>query len=101
MFGNLDLILQVREAAVVIPERALVAQGEQILVYIVDAQGLAQPVPVQVGIRLAGEVEITNGLQGGETVIIEGVQKVRPGAPVAPTPEAAPAAEPAPEKGRP
>lgn len=89
MFGNLDLILNVRAEAVVVPEAALVTQGDELMLFLVDEQGLAQPRPVQVGVRLAGEVEIVSGLQGGETVIVEGLQKVRPGAPVAPREEKA------------
>lgn len=86
MFGNLDLILSVREDALVVPEAALVPQGDALLVFIVDEQGLAQPRPVKVGVRLAGAAEIIEGLAEGETVIVDGLQKVRPGVPVAPRP---------------
>ena len=54
----------------------------------VEADQTAQPRPVEVGLRLPGMVEITRGLQGGEVVIIEGLQKVRPGGKVKPQPEA-------------
>ena len=35
---------------------------------------------VKVGLRLAGRVEILSGLTPGELVVVEGVQKLRPGA---------------------
>ena len=38
--------------------------------------------PVKVGLRLAGRVEILAGLTPGELVVVEGVQKLRPGASV-------------------
>ena len=81
MFANLDLILQVRERAVVIPESALLLEGERASVFIVDG-GTAQPRPVTPGLRLAGALEIQSGLSPGETVVIEGTQKLAPGVPV-------------------
>lgn len=82
MFASLDLTLQIRDRAVVIPEQALVASGDRLTVYTVDAEHKAQFRPVTVGVRMAGLVEVASGLKGGETVIVEGVQKVRPGGPV-------------------
>jgi multidrug efflux pump subunit AcrA (membrane-fusion protein) len=38
--------------------------------------------PVKVGIRLAGRVEILSGLTNGEIIVVEGHQKLFPGAPV-------------------
>src|SRR5690606_16837138 len=40
--------------------------------------------PVVSGVRLRGKVEILEGLQPGERVIVEGHQKVGPGSPVNP-----------------
>lgn len=82
MFGNLDLILKVKDDAVLIPESALVVSGNRAYVFIVDKESAAQMVDVTAGIRQAGKVEITSGLQGDETVIVEGVQKIGPGAKV-------------------
>ena len=41
-------------------------------VMVVDAQNIAHETKVKVGIRTADKIEITEGLQGGETVVIEG-----------------------------
>lgn len=82
MFASLDLTLQVREAAIVVPEPALMSNGNHFAVFIVDANGTAQVRPVEVGLRLAGQAEVLQGLAAGETVVVEGVQKLRPGAPV-------------------
>lgn len=82
MFGNLELVLRLREQAVTVPESALLRDGDAVMLYIIDAEGNAQPVPVEVGTRLPGRVEIVKGLQGGEPVIFEGMQKIGPGAPV-------------------
>jgi membrane fusion protein (multidrug efflux system) len=82
MFANFDLTLTLREDAIVIPESALMAMGERTSVYIIGADGTAQMRPVKVGLRTANQIEIVNGVQAGEKVITEGLQKVRPGGPV-------------------
>ena len=79
MFASAELTLRVREDAIVIPEAALMPQGEAFTVMLVDADMTAQPRRVRVGVRLAGRVEIVEGLKGGETVVVEGWQKTRPG----------------------
>lgn len=81
MFANLELILQVRKQAVVIPESALLLEGDRASVFVVE-DGKAQPRPVTPGVRLAGAMEIREGLQPGELVVIEGTQKLGPGVPV-------------------
>jgi membrane fusion protein (multidrug efflux system) len=79
MFANLDLTLKLKEDALVIPESAIIPSGDRTVVYVVDASETAQLRPVKLGIRQAGLVEIVSGLQGGERVVAEGIQKVRPG----------------------
>lgn len=92
MFASLDLTLQVRESAIVIPEPAIMSNGDNFSVFVVDAESKAQLRPVSVGIRLAGRAEILKGLSAGEKVVVEGVQKLGPGSPVklAPPESAAP-----------
>jgi membrane fusion protein (multidrug efflux system) len=94
MFANVDLTLRVRGDSVVIPEAALsqVLEGDRATVYLVDSSQVALMRKVGLGVRLAGWVEVLDGLSGGETVIVEGVQKVTPGSKVrfAPAESAAP-----------
>lgn len=84
MFASLDLTVAVRENAIVIPERGLtrVMDKDRAMIFLVDEKGTAQMKQVKLGIRLPGEVEIVEGLQGGEKVIVEGFQKIGPGMPV-------------------
>ncbi len=82
MFANLDLTLTLRQDAVVIPESALISQGERTSVYVINAEGKAQMRPVKVGLRTANQIEVKEGLAVGEKVVTEGIQKVRPGAQV-------------------
>lgn len=82
MFAKLDLSIQLRDRALVIPEPALLASGDLVSVFVVTPQTNVVMRPVKVGIRLAGRVEILSGLTNGEIIVVEGHQKLFPGAPV-------------------
>ncbi|HKI71053.1 MAG TPA: efflux RND transporter periplasmic adaptor subunit, partial [Verrucomicrobiae bacterium] len=98
MFANLDLTVNVRENSIVIPEVALsqLLDGNRAIVFAVDTNSTVQLRPVKLGLRLAGQVEIVGGLEAGEKVVVEGVQKIGPGAKVklAPVEAAAPYLKP-------
>ncbi len=79
MFANLNLIVSIRQQALVIPESALIMKSEDVFVFAVDADNKAQMKKVKVGLRMVGKVEILDGLADGENVIIEGHQKIGPG----------------------
>jgi membrane fusion protein (multidrug efflux system) len=67
----------------VVPESALLQQGQDHFVMRVTAGNTAERVQVQIGARRIGEVEVTAGLQAGDRVITHGADKVRPGGGVA------------------
>src|SRR5436853_3747272 len=61
--------------AVVVPASAVTldaSNSSEGTVMVVDAQNVARETKVTVGIRTKDKMEITSGLQGGETVVIEG-----------------------------
>lgn len=89
MFAKLDLSVRHRERALVIPEPALLANGDQFSVFVVTPQTNVVPRPVRVGLRLSGRAEIVSGLTNGEVVVVEGHQKLFPGASVRPGPQSA------------
>ncbi|WP_432720491.1 efflux RND transporter periplasmic adaptor subunit [Jeongeupia wiesaeckerbachi] len=72
--------------AVRVPQRAVQSSPQGQFVYIVDKDGKVALLPVKTAGFAGSDWLIGEGLKGGETVIIEGVQKVRPGAPVKPVP---------------
>ncbi len=82
MFAKLDIVVGQNPQALVIPDRALIPKGNDVFVFVVDAEGKAQMRPVKVGLRLPYKAEILEGLNAGETVIVEGHQKIGPGSPV-------------------
>jgi len=65
-------------SALMIPEEALVPEREKQFVYVVR-DGKAIKSEIAVGRRRLGEVEVLKGLQPGDSVVIEGTQKVRDG----------------------
>lgn len=68
--------------ALVVPVRAVQELQGTHSVWIVDAQGEAQTRAVQLGARIDGEWIVRHGIEPGERVVVDGVQKLRPGLPV-------------------
>jgi membrane fusion protein (multidrug efflux system) len=82
MFARVTTVFGVREKARVIPEEAIVPQGGRQFVIKVLAGPekealLSQRVEVKVGIRRPGRVEITEGLEAGDTVVTAGQQRLQ------------------------
>jgi membrane fusion protein (multidrug efflux system) len=71
-----------RPEAVTVPQRAVLEGPQGKFVYVVDEKSTAQPRPVEVGEWSGERWIITAGLAGGERVIVDGVMKIGPGAPV-------------------
>ena len=70
---------------VVVPQAALIADQQGIYLFVVE-DGKAAVKRVRVGAEVGPDVVIEQGLQGGEQVIVEGLQSVRPGQPVQASP---------------
>jgi membrane fusion protein (multidrug efflux system) len=68
--------------AVVVPQRAVAEVQGSFQLGVVGADGKAEIRPVKVGPKSGSDWVITSGLNPGEKVIVEGLQKVRTGAPV-------------------
>ena len=91
LFARVRLVVAQRDNAILVPEQAIVPQGDKLFVYVIE-DGKAALRPVRVGMRQAGRAEIVEGIQAGDVVITAGVQKIGPGAPVMPINLAPPAA---------
>lgn len=70
------------EKRVVIPQSAVQENQAGPFVLIVDGEGRVESRPIKTGDRIETGVVVLEGLQEGETLIVEGIQKVRPGAEV-------------------
>src|SRR5438132_6608164 len=83
-----------------IPRAAVLSDQQGDYVYVVDAQNKAQQRRLQLGQSTPSTAVVTNGLKEGELVISEGLQRVRPGEAVSPSPASPPPAiSPAAEQG--
>jgi membrane fusion protein, multidrug efflux system len=81
LFMTVRLQLAERDGAVLVPEAALIVEGRDRYVFAVR-DGVAVRTDVETGQRLAGEVEVTAGLEPGTPVVVKGQQQLRDGAPV-------------------
>ena len=96
MFVRLRFPQALADNAIRVPQRAVQANPQGQFVMIVTPEGKAAPQPVKTGGMAGSDFIIAEGLKGGEQVIVNGLQKARPGTQVtpvqkteAPTPAAA------------
>lgn len=76
----------VDDKALKVPQQAIQRTADGRSSLIVVREGKAITVPVSTGIIVDGQTMITKGLAAGDQVVVEGFQKIRPGAPVQPVP---------------
>jgi membrane fusion protein, multidrug efflux system len=81
-FVRVTLSGATRPEAVLVPQRAVLEGPQGKFVYVVDEKSTAQPRPVEVGEWAGSDWIITGGLKPGDRVIIDGVLRIGPGAPV-------------------
>ena len=72
------------ENAITLPQQAVMRTPQGDTVMVVGADNKPVPRPVKVGNAQQGQWVIQDGLKAGERVIVDGFQKMRPGAPVTP-----------------
>lgn len=77
-FADLELTLNTIEGALMVPAISLVPelQGQKVFVL---RDGVVQPQSVETGLRTERSVQITSGIQAGDTVLTTGLLQVRPG----------------------
>ena len=78
-FARVRALYQVLEGAVVVPKQSLVEIQGLFRVYVVNGQGVVEAYEVQKGPESGDDVVIESGLDAGARVIVEGLQRVRPG----------------------
>lgn len=96
MFGTVRLAQGVLDKTVRVPQRAVMQSVQGSTVYVVGNDGMVAVRPVTTGGFSGADWVISSGLQAGDQVIVEGLQKVRPGAPAKPVPFGASAVAAAP-----
>lgn len=81
MYVRVRLAQAVDEAAITVPQRGVSRTPQGATVMIVK-DGKVAVQPIQTGAAQGDVWIVTDGLKGGEQVIVEGLQKIQPGMPV-------------------
>lgn len=87
-FVRARLDIGVRADTVLLPQRAVQLSPSGASVFVVDEQDTVAVRPIKTGPLSGNNWVVLEGLQSGERVVVDGVQKIRPGAKVRPVPMA-------------
>ncbi len=88
-YGKVRTVVRVQQNALLVPQRAVSELQGGYQVAVVDYEKKVSIRTVSVGDRVGSQWIVAEGLKRGERVVVEGVQKVRPGMQVNPKPFAA------------
>ncbi len=83
-FARVRAMYQLLSGVVVIPRQAISEMQGLFRVYVVDASNVVEVRTVELGPKTGNDVVVEAGLEAGESVIVEGLQKVRKGMKVHP-----------------
>lgn len=84
LFGRIHVPGSLPYKGILIPDEAVAADQDRRIVYVVDGSGVVSAKPIRLGPRLHGYRVVREGLTGEETIVINGLMRVRPGAKVTP-----------------
>ena len=99
LFARLRAVVRTEQNALLVPQRAVVESQGQYHVVVIGNDNKAEVRPVKTGDRIGSAWLITSGLKPGEQVVVEGIQKARPGVTVVPKPWQMAAAQATPPAG--
>ena len=76
------ILLENQSAAkgIAIPQKAVLVDQQGSYVLTVDESGMVSAVRIKPGVQLGTDIVVMSGLKAGDRVVVEGVQKARPGA---------------------
>ncbi len=87
-FARVRALYEILDDVNVIPKTAVSELQGLFRVFVVDDNGVVSVREVTLGPETDNDIVVESGLQPGESVIVEGLQKVRPGMTVIPVPSA-------------
>ncbi len=85
-FVRVRVAQAVASDVITVPQKAVLSGPQGQLVMLVGPENKVMPRPVKVGAMAGSHFVIEEGLAGGESLIVSGVQKARPGTVVKPVP---------------
>ena len=93
MFARVVVVADQLPSALLVPQRAVQELQGRTSLWIVGAENKAEKRDVTMGARIGSDWIVTDGLKPGETIAVDGTQKLKPGMTLAPQPLEAPPAE--------
>ncbi len=84
LFGRISVPGSLPYEGILVPDQAIVADQNRRLVLAVDAEGMVSPRIVETGPMVDGYRVIRSGLEGTETIVVDGIVRARPGSQVTP-----------------
>ncbi|NCD09046.1 MAG: efflux RND transporter periplasmic adaptor subunit [Negativicutes bacterium] len=82
MFAHLQANIGTKKDALLVPQRAVTEIMYKTFVYVVNSENKVEMKEVKLGARVGRLWVVESGLDGTETVIVEGIQKVKKGSAV-------------------
>ncbi|MBQ7529371.1 efflux RND transporter periplasmic adaptor subunit [bacterium] len=84
-FGRLRITARDAEKVLVVPQKAIMTVQSDRCVYVVGANNIVESRTVTLGTPIDDNYTVESGLKEGETIIVDGLQKVKPGSPCNPS----------------
>jgi RND family efflux transporter MFP subunit len=84
LYGRINVPASLPHPGILVPDEAVAADQDRRIVFVVDDTGMVSAKPVRPGPRLYGYRVIREGLTGVETIVVNGLMRVRPGVAVTP-----------------
>jgi len=78
MFAQVKIVVAEKERAMLVPKEAVVSRGGEASVFVVNGDSV-QMRQIKVGLVQEGSVEVLEGLQAGEEVVVAGQNELRDG----------------------
>lgn len=84
LFGRVEVSASNVYKGILVPDDAIGADQNERIVYVVSEDGTVTPKPVRVGPKQYGYRIIREGMTGDETIVVNGLMRIRPGVKVKP-----------------
>ncbi|MGL4853455.1 MAG: efflux RND transporter periplasmic adaptor subunit [Phocaeicola sp.] len=85
-FTKVKLLLDVREKATVVPNKAIIIEKGGAYIYVMRRDSVAERRFVELGPEIDNQVVVERGLAFGEKIVTEGYHKLTPGVKIMPVP---------------
>jgi membrane fusion protein (multidrug efflux system) len=87
MFARVRFPAAIADNVIRVPQSAVQTGPQGQFVLLVTADGKSVPQPIKTGSMADSDFIVTEGLSGGEKIIVAGFQKLRPGVPFKAVPQ--------------